>query len=76
MKQNCDTLRDLVLFVQFKKREKHLCGVLPLVRLQASPCYFTKSNVPPWVFFTFFKIVQMVPIRAKHRKFFAVRDLF
>ena len=25
---------------------------------------FSKSNIPPWVFFTFFKIVQMVPNRA------------
>ena len=32
------------------------------------PCNFTKSNTPPWVFFTFFKIVQMVPDRAKHHK--------
>ena len=29
----CDTLRDLVPFVQFKKREKHLGGVLILVKL-------------------------------------------
>ena len=35
-----DALRDLVPFVQFKKREKHLCNV-------------NKRNTPPWVFFTF-----------------------
>ena len=28
-------------------------GVLLLVKLQASKCNFTKSNSPPWVFFTF-----------------------
>ena len=27
---------------------------------------FTKGNTPPWVFFHFFKIVQMVPNRATH----------
>ena len=34
-------LRDLVPFVQFKKREA---------------CNFTKISTPPWVFFTFFKL--------------------
>ena len=29
-------------------------GVLLLVKLQASACKFTKSNTPPWMFFTFF----------------------
>ena len=49
-KNNCDTLRDLVPFVQFKKREKHpwrsgTCN---------SACNFTtKNNTPPWVFFRF-----------------------
>ena len=37
-------------------------GVLRLV--QASAGNFTKSNNPPWVFFTSLKIVQMVPNRA------------
>ena len=37
----CDALRDLIPFVQFKKREKHP---------------WTKINTPPWVFFTFFKL--------------------
>ena len=40
-------------------------GVLLLVKLQSSAGNFTKSNTLPWVFFTFFKIVQMVPNRAK-----------
>ena len=35
-------------------------GVLILVKLQA------KINTPPWVFFTFFEIVQMLPNRAMH----------
>ena len=50
----CGALRDLVPFLQFKKREKNTHGrVLLLVKLQAEACNFTKSNTPPWVFFTF-----------------------
>ena len=30
--------------------------MLLLVKLQALACNFTKSNTPPWVFFTFFKL--------------------
>ena len=34
-------------------------GVLLLVKLQAEVCNFnTKSNTPPWVFFTFFKLYK------------------
>ena len=29
-------------------------GMLLLVKLQAEACNVTKSNTPPWVFFTFF----------------------
>ena len=47
---------DLVPFVQFKKREKHSEGVLHLVNWQAFACNFTKSSIPPWVFFTFLKL--------------------
>ena len=43
----CGALRDLVSFVQFKKREA---------------CNFTKSNTPPWVFFTFFKLYEWYQI--------------
>ena len=38
--QICDTLRDLVPFVQFKKRENTHGGVLPLKKLQTPPCVF------------------------------------
>ena len=41
-------------------------GVLILVKLQSSVCNFTKINSRPWMFFTFFKIVQMVPDRSMH----------
>ena len=41
-------LRDLVPFVQFKKREKHPCRSVN----------FSKTNTPPWVFFTFLKLYK------------------
>ena len=37
-------------------------GVLPLVKLEASACNFTKSNNPPWVPFTFFKLYKLYQI--------------
>ena len=37
----CDALRDLAVFVQFKKREKHPWRSV------------TKSSTPPWVFSRF-----------------------
>ena len=53
----CDALRDLVPIVQFKKREKH-----PEKNVTSSKVTFllnvTKSNIPPWVFFTFFKLYK------------------
>ena len=54
-----DALRDLVPFVQFKNVKNTHGGVLLLVR-----------NTPPWVFITFFKIVQMVPNPATHHMCF------
>ena len=55
----CGALRDLVPFVQFRKREKHPWKSVNLSKLQAEACNFTKIDTPPCVFFTFFKIVQM-----------------
>ena len=37
-------------------------GVWFLVKLQASACNFTKSNTPPWVFFTFSKLCKWYEI--------------
>ena len=48
---------DLVPFVQFKKREKH-----PWRSGGGLACKFTKSNTPPWVFFTFFKLLKWYQI--------------
>ena len=39
--------------MQYKKREKHPWGSLA-------------SNTPPWMFFTFFKCVQLLRNRAKY----------
>ena len=43
-----DALRDLLSFVQFKKREKRP---------------FTKSNTSQWVFFTFFGFCNITKLR-------------
>ena len=60
-----DALSDLVAFVQFKNVKNTYGGVLllvKLVKLQASACNFTKSNILPWVFFTFFKLYEWYQI--------------
>ena len=40
-------------------------GVLLLVKLQAKACIFTKSNTPPCVFFTFFKLFKRYQIAQR-----------
>ena len=45
----CDALRDLVPFVKFKKREKYPWR---------SITFSAKSNTPPLVFFTIFKLYK------------------
>ena len=42
-------------------------GIILLVKLQTSACNFTTSITPPWVFFTFFKILKMVANRTKRQ---------
>ena len=37
-------------------------GMLILVKLQASGCNITKSNTPPWVFFTFSELYKWYQI--------------
>ena len=51
--KNWFALRDLVSFLQFKKRQKYHREVLLSVKLQALACIITKSNTPPLVFLTF-----------------------
>ena len=43
--------------VQFYKSENHSWRNVTL-KLQPEACNFTKSNTPPWVFFTFFKLYK------------------
>ena len=57
---NCDALRDLVPFAQFKKREKH--PWMSITFSKVAGFYFTKSNAPLWVFFTFFKLYKWYQI--------------
>ena len=60
-KLHYDALHDLVSIVQFKKREIHPWRSITFSnRLVA--CNFTKSNTPPWVFFTFFKLYKWYQI--------------
>ena len=58
-----DVLRDLVPFVQFKKREKHPWR---------SVTFSTKSNTPSWVFFTFFKLYKWYQIAQNITSEFAI----
>ena len=46
----CDVLCVLVLFAQLKKKVT---------------CNFTKSNTPPWVFFTFFELQKWYQIAQR-----------
>ena len=46
----CDSLCNLVPFVQFKKREKHPWRKVTFIKVAGN---FTKSSNPPWVFSRF-----------------------
>ena len=50
---SCEALRDLVLFVQFGKLEKH-----PWKSVNFSKLAGCKINTPLWVFFMFFKLCK------------------
>ena len=50
----CDVLRNLVPFVQSKKRKKQPWRSVTFSLFLA--CNFIKSNTPPWAFFKFFKL--------------------
>ena len=58
----CDVLCDLVLLEQFKKCEKHQWRGVTFSKVAGFwllACNFTKSNNPPWVFLTSFKLYQI-----------------
>ena len=48
---------------------KHLRVPKCFWNVKFQPATFTKSNIPPWMFFTFFKIVKMILNRAKHQTY-------
>ena len=52
----CDALRDLVPFVQWKKREKKPKNTENCYLWLDEASNFTKSSTPPRLFFTFFKL--------------------
>ena len=58
--QICDALRNLVPFIQFRKREKHPWGSVTFINVAGFN--FTKSNTSPWVFFTFLKLYKWYQI--------------
>ena len=62
---HCDILRDYVPLIQFKNVKTHMkeCYLQESFQLQA--CNFTKSNTPPLIFFTFFKLYKWHQI-AQH----------
>ena len=66
-----DALRDLVLFVPFKKCRKH-----PWRSVNSSNFNFnfTKSNNPPWVFFTFLKLYKWYQV-AQSLLYVILREL-
>ena len=55
-----DMLRSAIWYYLYNlKNAKNTHGrVLILVKLQAEAGNFTKINLPPWVFFTFFKLCK------------------
>ena len=55
-------LNNLKNMKQFEKCENAHVGVLLLVKLQVEPCQYTKSNIPPRVFITFFKLYKRYQI--------------
>ena len=54
-KSICDALRDLLSYVQFKKREKHPWRNVSFSLVTFT---FTKGNTPPWLFFTVLKLYK------------------
>ena len=63
-------LHDLVSFVQFKIRKKNSWKSFTFSKVTA--CYFTKSNTPPWVFFTFFKLYKWYQIAQRITNYYCM----
>ena len=61
-----DVFRDLLPFVQFKKRENYPWRSVTFFNIPGWSQQFSKSNISPFVFFHVFKIKLMLPNCAKH----------
>ena len=61
-----DLFRDLLPFVQFKKRENYPWRSVTFFNIPGWSQQFSKSNISPFVFFHVFKIKLMLPNCAKH----------
>ena len=66
----CDALRDLVPFVQLKKREKYPWKCATLRKVTFSN--FTKSNSPLRVFFKFLNCTNSIKSRKASQIIYAV----
>ena len=49
-------------FIQFQKREKPLWRSVTFSKVEGKAYNFTKSNISPWIFFTFFKLYKWYQI--------------
>ena len=61
----CAALRDLVLFIQFKKREKRSWRSVNFSKVAGKACNFIKINTPPWMFYTFFQLYKWYQIAQR-----------
>ena len=55
----------MVPFIQFQKREKHLWRSVTFSKVEGKAYNFTKSNISPWIFFTFFKLYKWYQIAQR-----------
>ena len=67
-----DALCDLVPFELFKNHERHSWWSVTFSNVAGFSLHFTKSDTPPWVFFTPFKLYKW----TKSRKVSYVMKLF
>ena len=62
----CDVFRDLVPLVPLKKREKHPWRSVNFSKVVGfKPATLLKLTLPPWVFFTFFKLCKWYQIARR-----------
>ena len=62
---NFNKNRKLTVCLLQKRTFQFQCNTVDICDPLRDACNYTKSNTPLWVFFHVFKIVQIVPNRAK-----------